>query len=231
MDDSPLSFRPWEMRYTGILGGFAPATGRTSASPPNCWPRPWRTTRRPCGCTPRNPPAGSGSPGRFDPRSTIPAIAAMGWTSPSTAPARSSASRSGWRPFIILPRATVGRQLRALRTYGSHAAQARAGAQATYAAGVQEQHWHLLAVGVSAKARGRGHGQDLIAAGMYRAAADGVPVHLETTNPNNLSFYERLGFDTTAVIDLPGGGPRRWLMRQVPQPISSPARGRRSRST
>ncbi|MFF5037254.1 GNAT family N-acetyltransferase [Nocardia salmonicida] len=96
---------------------------------------------------------------------------------------------------------------------------------------MQEQHRHLLAVGVSAKARGRGHGQDLIAAGMYRAAADGVPVHLETTNPNNLSFYERLGFDTTAVIDLPGGGPRRWLMRQVSQPISSPARGRRSRST
>ena len=133
--------------------------------------------------------------------------------------------------FHILPRATVGRQLGALRTYGSHAAQARAGAQATYAAGVQEQHGHLLAVGVSAKARGRGHGQDLIAAGMYRAAADGVPVHLETTNPNNLSFYERLGFDTTAVIDLPGGGPRRWLMRQVPQSISSPARGRRSRDT
>ncbi|WP_328661393.1 GNAT family N-acetyltransferase [Nocardia salmonicida] len=133
--------------------------------------------------------------------------------------------------FHILPRATVGRQLGALRTYGSHAAQARAGAQATYAAGVQEQHWHLLALGVSAKARGRGHGQDLVAAGMYRAAADGVPVHLETTNPNNLSFYERLGFDTTAVIDLPGGGPCRWLMRQVPQPISSPVRGRRSRST
>jgi ribosomal protein S18 acetylase RimI-like enzyme len=119
----------------------------------------------------------------------------------------------------------------ATHTYGSHAARASAGARATYAAGVQEQHWHLLAVGVSAAARGHGHGRDLIAAGMYRAGADGVPVHLETTNPHNLSFYERLGFETTAVLDLPGGGSRRWLMRQVPHTIPNPARGRRPRDT
>ncbi|MFD4356674.1 GNAT family N-acetyltransferase [Nocardia sp. NPDC058518] len=133
--------------------------------------------------------------------------------------------------FHILPRATVGRELKEWHIYGSHAARARRGARVTGAAGVQEQHWHLMAVGVSAAARGRGHGRDLIAAGMYRAAADGVPVHLETTNPNNVSFYERLGFDTTAVIDLPGGGPRRWLMRQVPQSIPDHARSRRSRDT
>ncbi|MGF0319335.1 GNAT family N-acetyltransferase [Nocardia fluminea] len=133
--------------------------------------------------------------------------------------------------FHILPRATLGRQLKSIHTYGSLAGRASAGARATYAAGVQEQHWHLLAVGVSAAARGCGHGRDLIAAGMYRAAADGVPVHLETTNPANLSFYERLGFETTAVLDLPGGGPRRWLMRQVPQPIPNPGRDRRPRNT
>ncbi|MGW5922432.1 GNAT family N-acetyltransferase [Nocardia fluminea] len=133
--------------------------------------------------------------------------------------------------FHILPRPTLGRQLKSIHTYGSLAGRANAGARATYAAGVQEQHWHLLAVGVSAAARGRGHGRDLIAAGMYRAAADGVPVHLETTNPGNLSFYERLGFDTTAVLDLPDGGPRRWLMRQVPQPILNPGRDRRPRNT
>ncbi|MFD3705326.1 GNAT family N-acetyltransferase [Nocardia sp. NPDC058658] len=133
--------------------------------------------------------------------------------------------------FHILPRATIGRRLKALHTYGSQAARANVDTHATYAAGVQEQHWHLLAVGVAATARGRGHGRDLIAAGMYRAAADGVPVHLETTNPSNLAFYERLGFDTTAVIDLPGGGPRRWLMRQVPQPISDQFRSRRPRNT
>ncbi|MFD3746290.1 GNAT family N-acetyltransferase [Nocardia sp. NPDC058633] len=129
--------------------------------------------------------------------------------------------------FHVLPRETIGRRLTAVHTYGAYAARARADANATYAAGVQEQHWHLLAVGVRAAARGRGYGRDLIAAGMYRAAADGVPVHLETTNPDNLSFYQRLGFDTTAVIDLPGGGPRRWLMRQVPQPISNHPRSRR----
>ncbi len=133
--------------------------------------------------------------------------------------------------FHILPRATVGRQLKSLHTYGSRAARARTSTRATYAAGVQEPHWHLLAVGVAAAARGRGHGRDLIAAGMYRAAADGVPVHLETTNPGNLAYYERLGFETTAAIDLPGGGPRRWLMRQVPQPIPNHVSRRRSRNT
>lgn len=133
--------------------------------------------------------------------------------------------------FHILPRATIGRQLKSLHTYGSQAARARADAHVTYAAGVQEPHWHLLAVGVAEAARGRGHGRDLVAAGMYRAAADGVPVHLETTNPSNLSFYERLGFETTGVIDLPGGGPRRWLLRQVPQPVPNHVRSRRSRDT
>lgn len=131
----------------------------------------------------------------------------------------------------ILPRETVGRRLKARHVYGAHAARAHQSARVTYAAGVQEQHWHLMAVGVAAAARGRGHGRELIAAGMYRAAADRIPVHLETTNPSNLSFYERLGFETTAVIDLPAGGPRSWLMRQVAQPVSNHVSGRRARDT
>lgn len=133
--------------------------------------------------------------------------------------------------FHILPRASVGRQLKSLHTYGAQASRAHTSSRATYAAGVQEPHWHLLAVGVTATARGRGHGRDLVSAGMYRAAADGVPVHVETTNPSNLSFYERLGFETTGVLDLPGGGPRRWLLRQMPQPAPNHVRSRRSRDT
>jgi hypothetical protein len=45
-----------------------------------------------------------------------------------------------------------------------------------------------------------------------RADADGVATYLETTNPDNLDYYQRYGFDVRDTIDLGGGVPTCWTM-------------------
>jgi ribosomal protein S18 acetylase RimI-like enzyme len=62
-------------------------------------------------------------------------------------------------------------------------------------------HWYLSAVGTVGAARGMGAGRALVAAGIDRAAAAGLPVHLESTNPANASDYERLGFASVGRVD------------------------------
>ncbi len=78
------------------------------------------------------------------------------------------------------------------------------------------EHLLLASVGVSRHQQGRGLGAAALAPGLARADADGLPVHLETSSQRNLRFYQRLGFTVTDVVDLPGGGPRTWLMHRMP---------------
>ena len=42
----------------------------------------------------------------------------------------------------------------------------------------------------------------------------GVAAYLETQNPVNVPFYERRGFVVSNEVEIPGGGPRMWLMRR-----------------
>lgn len=44
-----------------------------------------------------------------------------------------------------------------------------------------------------------------------------MPAHLETSNGDNVPFYERFGFEVVAVRDAPEAGPRTWLMRYEPR--------------
>lgn len=66
-------------------------------------------------------------------------------------------------------------------------------------------HWYLSAVGTVGAARGSGAGRALIAAGIVRAAGAGVPVHLESTNPANDGYYERLGFAAVGRVEAAPG--------------------------
>ena len=43
--------------------------------------------------------------------------------------------------------------------------------------------------------------------------ADGAPAYLESTNPRNVSLYERHGFVATGSIELPGGPPLTAMLR------------------
>jgi len=66
-----------------------------------------------------------------------------------------------------------------------------------------EPHWHLSMLGTDPAARGTGVGAHLLRAGLARADADGVPVHLETMNSANLGYYERYGFRVVRTINDP----------------------------
>ncbi|MFC8041967.1 GNAT family N-acetyltransferase [Nocardia sp. NPDC057353] len=79
---------------------------------------------------------------------------------------------------------------------------------ATFTAAPPRPHWHLLAIGTVPAARGHGHGRALLDFGIARADAEGLPTHLETTEPARLAFYARAGYRIAAEVDLPYGGPR-----------------------
>lgn len=68
-------------------------------------------------------------------------------------------------------------------------------------------HWYLSHLAVQPLAQGRGIGGRLLAAGLDRAAADGVGVYLETANPANRRFYRRHGLDEAGTIEVPGAPP------------------------
>ena len=53
---------------------------------------------------------------------------------------------------------------------------------------------HLQTMGTSSAQQGKGIGSDVLKAGIARADARGVPCFLESFNPRNVPFFERLGF-------------------------------------
>ncbi|MFB7632284.1 GNAT family N-acetyltransferase [Streptomyces sp. NPDC056149] len=81
----------------------------------------------------------------------------------------------------------------------------------------QEPHWYLAVIGADPAAQGRGHGAALLRSGLAKADAEGLPAYLESSKPDNLSFYEHFGFTVRAELHLPEGGPVLWAMRRDPR--------------
>ena len=81
---------------------------------------------------------------------------------------------------------------------------------------VPEPHWYLLAVGVDPELQGKGIGTALLSEGLARADEAGTPCYLETSEPSNVPFYERLGFVVLEDAALGKGGPKGWGMRREP---------------
>ncbi|HTO65096.1 MAG TPA: GNAT family N-acetyltransferase [Bradyrhizobium sp.] len=65
-----------------------------------------------------------------------------------------------------------------------------------------EPHWHLALIGVDPAQQHRGHGSALMQRGLTPCDRDRKLVYLESTNPNNLPFYERHGFDLLGTIQV-----------------------------
>jgi len=76
-------------------------------------------------------------------------------------------------------------------------------------------HHLLAALGVLPSERGRGMGSALLAPMLGRADRDGVDAYLETSAPDNLPFYARLGFEVTGHICIADGGPPVWALVRV----------------
>ncbi|MBI1252565.1 MAG: GNAT family N-acetyltransferase [Alphaproteobacteria bacterium] len=73
-----------------------------------------------------------------------------------------------------------------------------------------EAHAHLVFLGVAPTAQGRGVGSAILKETLADVDAQSLPAYLETTTERNAALYQRHGFETTDIFDLPGV--RFWTM-------------------
>ena len=66
----------------------------------------------------------------------------------------------------------------------------------------EEPHWYLPMIGVDPAQQGRGLGSMLLRHALARVDRAGLPAYLESTNPANVSLYERHGFEVMATIQV-----------------------------
>ena len=63
-----------------------------------------------------------------------------------------------------------------------------------------EPHWYLPLIGVEPARQGRGHGSALLCHALERIDREGQSAYLESSNPRNISLYERHGFEKLGAI-------------------------------
>jgi ribosomal protein S18 acetylase RimI-like enzyme len=72
----------------------------------------------------------------------------------------------------------------------------------------REPFFHLWYVGVKPGEQGKGLGSNMVNSILEKAGKENKPVYLETSNPRNFVFYEKLGFRLAADISSAGYGLR-----------------------
>jgi len=70
-----------------------------------------------------------------------------------------------------------------------------------------EPHWYLPLIGVDPAFRGKGYGGALMAFAMQQCDRDHVPAYLESSNPRNVSLYQRHGFEALGTIQVGSSPP------------------------
>jgi ribosomal protein S18 acetylase RimI-like enzyme len=65
--------------------------------------------------------------------------------------------------------------------------------------------WYLGVIATMPSSRGKGLGTALLEQSLQSIDNTGLPSYLESTNPRNVSLYQRHGFATTGRIELPDG--------------------------
>lgn len=63
-----------------------------------------------------------------------------------------------------------------------------------------EPHWYLPLIGVDPAHQGEGHGDALMAHALALCDRDPAPAYLESSNPRNIPFYRRHGFEPLGAI-------------------------------
>jgi ribosomal protein S18 acetylase RimI-like enzyme len=79
-----------------------------------------------------------------------------------------------------------------------------------------EPHWYLPLIGVDPARQGEGHGSRLMRRALEAADRDGVAAYLESANPRNVPFYQRLGFELLGTIQA-GSSPKMFPMLRKPR--------------
>ena len=67
---------------------------------------------------------------------------------------------------------------------------------------VDEEVWYLPMIGVDAKFQGQGIGALLMNSVLAKTDGMGIPTYLESSNPANIPFYERLGYEAIGEIKI-----------------------------
>jgi len=80
----------------------------------------------------------------------------------------------------------------------------------------QEPHWYLPLIGIDPAHQGKGLGAALLRHQLAICDRDGVPAYLESSNPRNISLYERHGFGTLGRIQA-GSSPAMIPMLRKPR--------------
>jgi GNAT superfamily N-acetyltransferase len=69
----------------------------------------------------------------------------------------------------------------------------------------RQPYWYLGFLATVPEQRGQGLGAHLLEQGLTTVDAARLPAYLESTNPRNVTLYERHGFRATGRLALPGG--------------------------
>lgn len=77
---------------------------------------------------------------------------------------------------------------------------------------LREPHLYVLVIGVDPARKGQGLGRQLMQHTAAEAERAGVPAYLETSNPVNLGFYARFGFEVREELTARDGAPPVWTL-------------------
>ena len=79
-----------------------------------------------------------------------------------------------------------------------------------------EPHWYLPLIGVDPSHQRQGHGSTLMRQALAACDRDGTAAYLESTNPENISLYQRHGFEVLGRIQV-GASPPIFPMLRPPR--------------
>ncbi len=102
-----------------------------------------------------------------------------------------------------------------LRALGRDVLRGKAVDDAMQARHPAEPHWYLGIIGSDPDVRGDGYGAALMRSRLSRCDREFAPAYLESSNADNVPYYQRFGFTVTGEIVVPDG-PTLWQMWRNP---------------
>lgn len=104
-----------------------------------------------------------------------------------------------------------------IRVFGGRMGAANRVFKLTEAEHPRQSHWYLSVIGTDPAVRRRGFGDILMRSRLSRCDSEQIGAYLESSNPDNISYYRRFGFEVMSELKLPDGGPSIWPMWREPR--------------
>ncbi len=114
------------------------------------------------------------------------------------------------------PREQIAMLPAVIRVFRGRLKEGRALTEQMKAVHPEEPHWYLAVIGSDPSVRGGGFGSALMRSRLDRCDAEGAPAYLESSNVDNVPYYNRFGFEVTGEITAPDG-PTLWCMWRRPR--------------